>query len=99
MIPAEVLLIPSSASLQDGIAGIVWANSFRAVMIPRASEAVGVFLTRYPLSVPDELLEAAPRRRRRARHRARPHQTALSACAAAGAGPRRALRCCRTALV
>jgi ABC-type glycerol-3-phosphate transport system permease component len=56
MIPAEVVLIPQF----DLVASIGWVNSFWAVIIPRAAEAFGVFLTRqYLLSVPDEMLEAA----------------------------------------
>ena len=56
MIPAEVVLIPQF----DLIASIGWVNSFWAVIIPRAAEAFGVFLTRqFMLSLPDELLEAA----------------------------------------
>ena len=56
MIPAEVVLIPQF----DLIASIGWVNSFWAVIIPRAAEAFGVFLTRqFMLSIPDELLEAA----------------------------------------
>lgn len=56
MIPAEVVLIPQF----DLIASIGWVNSFWAVIVPRAAEAFGVFLTRqFMLSLPDELLEAA----------------------------------------
>lgn len=56
MIPAEVVLIPQF----DLIASIGWVNSFWAVIVPRAAEAFGVFLTRqFMLSIPDELLEAA----------------------------------------
>lgn len=56
MIPAEVVLIPQF----DLIASIGWVNSFWAVIVPRAAEAFGVFLTRqFMLSIPDEVIEAA----------------------------------------
>jgi multiple sugar transport system permease protein/alpha-1,4-digalacturonate transport system permease protein len=56
MIPAEVVLIPQF----DLIARIGWVNSFWAVIVPRAAEAFGVFLTRqFLLTLPDEMLEAA----------------------------------------
>ncbi len=56
MIPAEVVLIPQF----DLVASIGWVNSFWAVIIPRAAEAFGVFLTRqFLLTVPDEMIEAA----------------------------------------
>ena len=56
MIPAEVVLIPQF----DLVARIGWVNSFWAVIVPRAAEAFGVFLTRqFLLSIPDEMLEAA----------------------------------------
>jgi ABC-type glycerol-3-phosphate transport system permease component len=55
-LPIYVILIP----LYSMVVRFGWVNSYAALILPFAAQAIGVFLTRqYLLAVPNELLEAA----------------------------------------
>ena len=56
MIPVQVVMVPQFQL----VASLGWLNSYWAVIVPRAAEAFGIFLSRqFMLAIPDELLEAA----------------------------------------
>ncbi len=56
MLPIYVLLVP----LYSMMITLGWINSYLALIVPLAAQAIGVFLSRqYLLSIPDDLLEAA----------------------------------------
>ncbi|NHC44368.1 carbohydrate ABC transporter permease [Motilibacter sp. K478] len=56
MIPVQVLMIPQFRI----VAELGWVNTYWAVIIPRAAEAFGIFLSRqFMLAIPDELIDAA----------------------------------------
>ena len=56
MIPVQVVMVPQFRI----VAELGWVDSYWAVIIPRAAEALGIFMVRqYMLGIPDELLEAA----------------------------------------
>ena len=56
MIPVQVIIVP--LFLEMAWFGLL--NNYWGVILPRAAEAFGIFLTRqFMLSIPDELLEAA----------------------------------------
>lgn len=55
-LPIYVLIVP----LYDMMITLGWTDSYIALILPLAAQAIGVFLTRqYLLSIPDEILDAA----------------------------------------
>jgi ABC-type glycerol-3-phosphate transport system permease component len=55
-LPIYVLLVP----LYSMMISLGWINSYIALILPMAAQAIGVFLTRqYLISIPNDLLEAA----------------------------------------
>jgi ABC-type glycerol-3-phosphate transport system permease component len=62
-LPIYVILVP----LYSMVVRLGWINSYPALILPFAAQAIGVFLARqYLLSVPGEMLEAARSGRRQA---------------------------------
>ena len=55
-LPIYVLIVP----LYDMMVAFGWTNTYIALILPGAAQAIGVFLTRqYLLSIPDEILDSA----------------------------------------
>lgn len=56
MIPVQIIMVPNFLILKQ----LAWINTYAGLIVPRAAEAFGLFLSRqFMMGIPDELLEAA----------------------------------------